>query len=330
MALFGVTDPLLNGPDEDADEDGKNNLVELALGFDPNSDGDLPPTSTLEDDVLTEMATLIGTISPLPLNLAPADDYDGDGKTNLVELALGSAPTYANDTPVSSEIEDYVLTEVLESLGQLFPLPDNYAPTDDYDADGESNIAELLYGTDPTDGADSAGLSALQIFVAEEMAEIGVFGAGAVNFAPDDDYDFDTLNNLIELLSGTNPTDVDSVPAFSADSLEAFVIEELANEGVLEQDSASIGPYDDYDADTISNIVELMYATNPNDDTDTLTLSSLDITVAEELAALLNPVQYGSGLDEIEATGDFDADGHSNIDELNNETNPNDAGDPGP
>ena len=137
-------------------------------------------------------------------------------------------------------------------------------------------------------------------------------------------------SNLIELLSGTDPTDVDSVPAFAADSLEAFVIEELANSGVLEQDSASIGPYDDYDADTISNVVELMYATNPNDDTDTPVLSPLDITVAEALAALLNSGQYGIGLTNIGPTDDFDADGVSNIDELNNVTNPNDASDPGP
>ena len=40
-------------------------------------------------------------------------------------------------------------------------------PNEDYDSDGESNIVELLYGTNPTDDGDFTGLSADQIFVAK-------------------------------------------------------------------------------------------------------------------------------------------------------------------
>jgi hypothetical protein len=434
MAALGETDPSKNRASDDADSDGKSNLVELALGFNPTDNGDIPSTTDLEDAVLTEMITAIGSADPVPADIDLGDDYDLDGKSNLVELALGFDPTHDGDTPPTTAVEDYVLTGMLTALDVLSPLPadvgveDDYdldgknnlveleldfdptdggdippssaeadfvmtemilllgvadpqpadiAPTDDYDADGVdnqvelmagsdptvfsdlptadaeyvaeelillgvtdatltgpsddldldgfSNIAELLYLTNPTLMGSEPTITATDEFVAEEMAALGVFGVVAVdeaNFAPDDDFDFDGTTNVVELLYGTDPTVNTGGAAVSA--VNQFVASELALAGVHVVGASNVGRTQDYDSDGISNVVELLYGFDPNDDTDTPVLSALEVFVAEGMA---EAGVHIVGASDIGPEDDYDSDTFSNVDELNQDSDPNDIAD---
>jgi hypothetical protein len=79
---------------------------------------------------------------------------------------------------------------------------------------------------------------------------------------------------------------------------------------------------DDFDSDEKTNLIELLYGTDPTDPLDTPVLNAADVFVAELLA------NYGvAGVSEpdIGPNDDYDGDGFSNIVELMEGTNPNDS-----
>ncbi|HBR92632.1 MAG TPA: hypothetical protein DEA90_00530, partial [Opitutae bacterium] len=154
-------------PLQDYDSDGSSNIVELQLGRDPISDADANSTSALENFVAEAFAVDYGLFDPIPADLAPEDDYDGDGMSNLAELQLGSDPTDISDI-ATTDASDSALAEAFAAEGIL--VGESYdgtivevadlAADADFDGDGESNLYEWALGGDMM--ADGAQVPALQ------------------------------------------------------------------------------------------------------------------------------------------------------------------------
>jgi alpha-tubulin suppressor-like RCC1 family protein len=315
MRVLVEFDPSVSSPD--ADSDGVSNIAELFYGSDPTDAGDTPVLTPAQIFVAEQLSEL-GISYVGAADFAPSDDYDSDGVDNLTELIAGSNPIFDTDLPTA--VEEYVAAALI-ILGVV--SPESTSPIEDYDFDGISNIAELLYGSDPTDGGDTASVDAVQAFVVEQMSQIGVFDPLTTDFAPSDDFDFDGISNLVELLYGTDPTASGSVPEPVVDDLDIFVAEEMADAGALLVGISNVGPNQDFDSDGIPNVVELLYATNPNDSGDTPVLSSLEVTVAEQMAAFLAAADLITiGAPNIGPADDYDGNSINNIDEINQGGNP--------
>ncbi len=192
------------GPFDDYDSDGYGNLLEIALGFDATDGSSTPSLSPLEKFVFEELLALgvvPGVDGVLASNLAPDGDFDGDGKSNIIELQNDTDPADGGDIPATDAVDDLV-AEYFANNGVFGnPAPADIAPTADFDAGGASNLAEIALGTDPDDGGadDSVNVDLdVDTFIDANYTPGAYTAAG--------NPDGDTFNNLEEIALGTDPT----------------------------------------------------------------------------------------------------------------------------
>ncbi|MEO0511236.1 MAG: hypothetical protein AAF065_15405 [Verrucomicrobiota bacterium] len=333
-----VTPPANIAPTDNFDSDTFNNAIELLAGFDPNDDTSEPVSPSLELSVAQAWLALgtFNTDGPVE-NFLPYQDFDGDGIDNVTEFAIaGRSPANPVDVLTPTALEEFVadvFTDPVPSDDSI--IPDNagegYAlfgdpllnigPLEDYDADGTSNIAEILRGANPTLDNDAGTISNLEEFTAEGMAQFDVFSLPApANIEPNSNLDSDLVSNVLELMLGFDPTDGTSGPA--TNTLAYDVAEELVLTNAFDfYDVADFGPFDDLDGDGFSNIAEQLLFDEADDPASQP--SEIDAYTAEEFA-LLNvffiTINYN-------ATDDFDGDGTSNIAELQLGRDPSSAAD---
>lgn len=250
----------------DYDSDGKTNIVELQLGTDPTDGGDVPVSTALEDFVVTEMAK-VGAFGANLVAILPDGDQDSDGKTNIVELQNDTNPNGGGSVPATTDLEDYVVTQ-MANLGVFSnPAPGLIAPDEDFDSDGKSNIVELQSGTDPTKDFSVAVSSLVEDFVITQMANFGAFGGNAMDILPSEDNDGNGASNLAEIAFtvalgvSVDPTTDDAAddaydtPAELDTAVDAFI-------------DAQYGPGDytasgNPDGDAFTNLEELALGTDP-------------------------------------------------------------------
>jgi hypothetical protein len=311
MVALGVSedDPNISA-ESDFDGDTVNNLLELMYNTNPINGADTP-VLTAEDEFI---ANQFAANDVFEVGAALSGDYDGDGIDDLIEIIARSNP--ANSASLPSAEEKFVAEE-LAARGVLSIV--NTLPAEDIDEDGVSNLIELLFGNDPIDNADFPILTAEEVFVAEQMSSIGTPGYNMADIGPADDFDGDLVSNVVELLSGFDPTSAAAIPVLTL--LEVFVVEQLAESGALVVNAPNREPTQDYDNDGISNIAELQYDRNPSNSADVPVLSGLEVRVAQEMAILYDvfgaPAPFNIG-----PFDDYDSDGVDNIDELNAVSDP--------
>ncbi len=304
-------------PEGDYDADGINNLIELMYGTNPKDDTETPTLSDPEDSFVAEQFAVLGIYEVDMLDIAAADDYDGDGSSNLAEVIVGTDPDNFSDQPNALQV---FVADAFDTAGVL--TTQNTQPDSDYDQDGVSNIREIYSGTDLTvaDGVSPA----VDAHVIVQMAVLGVV-AGPVGAR--DDFDLDGVNNLTEIQFGSNPIDNSSVTG--ASEADIFVAEEMAELGVLGSVTADpiftpavdVGSTDDNDLDTENNLIELLLGTDPTNGASTPVVLAVDRIIAEEMALR---GALGVGIDNIAYDDDYDLDGVSNLDEWIAGTDPTD------
>ena len=233
----------------------------------------------------------------------------------------------------STGLEEFVtalLTDPVPADGSIIPdvEGEGYAifgaplndigPLEDYDADGTSNIAELLLASNPTNDNDAGIVSNLEAYTAEGLAGLGTFSLPAPEgIGPAANLDNDLVNNALELMLGFDPTDAASGPA--TNTLEYFVAEQLfLLDAFANYQVSNYGPLDDLDGDGMSNISELQLGSDPTDPGDVATANEIEITLSESFAEAgvfvgetFNAVLVTAA--DLDSDADFDGDGESNL-----------------
>lgn len=299
----------------DSDGDGISNIVEIQLGFDPSSSDDVNSVTELEAYVIESFAMDSGIFGAGLSGITPEADYDADGASNIAELQLGRDPSSSSDANSTIESDNYVAERFALDFG-IFDsaLAGDVSSTGDYDADGDSNIAELLLGRDPTQ-VDSFLTTELEDFVAETFAMgYDLYELEAADYDPDGDYDEDGMSNILEITLGRNP--IVYYDGGSTTELEAYVAQVFVDDfGIYGASLSNLAPDDDYDSDGTSNIAELQLGRDPTSTVDAADTSELENYVAEAFAS--DFAIYGDGVEgDISPLGDYDQDGDSNLAEL--------------
>lgn len=299
---------------------------------DVSSDPDLAPSRFIQIDVIgsldqfaiDEMA-LAGVVDP-DLNRA-FDDADLDGVANIYEILLGTDPNDIGDFPTPTTAEEDVAIFMFY-YGVTSPAANG--PLDDADSDGESNIVELVRGSDPNNSSDISSATPAEEYVIEQM--VVTFGADVESnlLGLEDDYDGGGDTNIAELqLGATDPTNALDDPGYS--SLETHVATKMAEYGALNGISGvtpgDLGPDDDADTDGKSNIIELQLGNDPNNGADTPASGDVLDFVAEGMADSGILTGVNAFAFQIDPDGDFDVGGASNLGELAFGFDPNNAGD---
>ena len=319
--IFGTARDMCNVPDmgavessddSDLDSDGLCHDQEFAFATDENiSDTDVDllsdyreiyvhGTDPLDDDTDNDGVkdgTETGSYYIDPLD----SDTDNDGLTDGEEVNTYGSDADNVDTD-GDTFNDY--DEVMAGTDPTDALsnPD----TVDDDGDGIPNVSEPTYGTDPLDAdSDDDGLNDYEEIVLgtdpldsdtdDDLladGEEGTYGTDPDNY----DTDGDTYGDYEEILNLTDPLDASSIPDLTDDDADG-----LSNtvEGVLGTD-----PNDsDTDGDALSDYEEFYtYSTDP-------TLSDTDSDGLNDYAEVIT---YGTDAEDA----DMDDDGLDDGDEI--------------
>ena len=282
-------DGLGDACDEDRDGDGAADTVEEGCGSDP-SNAASAPTDGDEDGVCDARDNCPDDANPDQANLDEDDsgdacdeDIDGDGFTNAVEDACGSAPGNAASAPTDRD-EDGVC-DALDNCPNAANPEQNDLDEDslgdacdaDIDEDGFANAAEGACGSDPADPASTPS----------DSDEDGVCDGGDncptvanltqsdldrddVGDACDPDIDGDEVTNAVEDACGSDPTDPASTPADGdqdgvCDALDSCLAD--ANSDQADRDEDGVGDVcdPDIDGDGFTNVGEEACGSDPWD-----------------------------------------------------------------
>jgi RHS repeat-associated protein len=172
-------------------------------------------------------------------DLDPDEDLDEDGYSNLDEYLNDLNPLRHDIDADSDGLDDWWEWLHFGTLAQ--------GPNDDPDGDGLNNLDEARLGTDPNSAdTDGDGLS--------DGAEVNVHHTNPLVA----DSDGDGMDDGDEVTNGLDPNDKDSDNDNLPDGWEFRYFGNLAQ-----------GPNDDPDDDGLTNLMELIYGTNPmKPDTD--------------------------------------------------------------
>jgi hypothetical protein len=324
-------------PATDSDEDGIPDRVEAFNGDDP-SDSDDPVSGgnndTDNDGVTDGLEALIESLGgPAAPATTLTTDTDGDGIPDVIEIRNGTDLTDGDDpvsngdggdgpggTPPVDTDNDGVSNGLESTLCTLYPAADNcpagspahnITPGQDSDGDGTPDITELLAGTDLTDGDDplNGGGSTT---VAADSDDDGIPDSleknmcllyptltGCPNPSATDDTDNDGIADYLEVLNGSDPTDINDPvvgglivnPATDSDSDGVPDIEEMnGNNG------------GDGNGDGIPDVRQSQVASVPN------AATGKSVTI-ESVGGSCTVIQNAAGLTEASlATADPDYD----------------------
>ncbi len=261
-------------------------------------------------------------------------DEDSDGLNNLGEF-------YHKTDPTDFDTDNDLMPDGFEVDYDLDPLiNDSHI---DYDSDGLNNLEEYQENTKPrTWDSDEDGLNdGLEVKTyftnpnsndtdsdnMDDYWEV-LYDLNATEYNPDEDYDNDTLSNILEYNLGTKPNNVDS----DGDSLP----DKYEYENNLDPAVPDAG--EDPDDDGLTNYQEYNYNTNPQlNDTDSdlmpdgweinygLNATKDDAGEDPDDDELTNYEEYLVDTDPFNV--DSDGDGFSDFDEVVAGTDPNDIDD---
>ncbi len=225
----------------DQDGDGMHTAFEAVFGLD-----DLDPSDAALDndfDGLSNLEEFQNSSNPL---LA---DSDGGGLDDAIEQFTGTSPLYAGDDDTTDSDADGMI-----DIWELYNFAGlEHGADDDFDADGLSNIDEMLSRTDPTVG-DTDGDSVLDgddVFPIDpaETTDADMDGIGDNG---DDDDDNDTVLDGNDNCQYTaNPDQADTDGDGLGDSCDATIYGDVDYDGVddLADNCPGISNSDQVDTD---------------------------------------------------------------------------------
>ncbi|MGB1979789.1 MAG: BspA family leucine-rich repeat surface protein [Flavobacteriaceae bacterium] len=255
-------DGIGDNADNDDDNDGQSDELELANGTDPlvandapgDSDGDGQSDLVDNDD---DNDGVIDALDRFPLDPNESSDTDGDG--------LGDNADTDDDDDGFTDIQE-------NSLG-TDPLDPNSTP-EDSDSDKLPDLTEAVIGTDPSN-PDTDGdrvIDGEDDYPKDPNYQYDTDGDGIPNKEdPDDD------NDGIEDASDPYPLDPNNLADTDGDGLNDALDLDDDNDGFTDtqEDAAGTDPLDsnsipgDRDKDGLTDIEEASLGTNPdNPDTD--------------------------------------------------------------
>ncbi|WP_210448011.1 hypothetical protein, partial [Vibrio crassostreae] len=324
-------------PNDDADNDGLSNLVELGLqsnylSSDSDEDG-------LNDGVEYRLGwdVLVANIG----NKQAASDYDGDGLLNNEEQTLGTALDNADsdDDGLSDYIEALTQSQVDEDEKVHWsPLVENsgvYAELSDFDGDGLTNVQEAALHTSLVEvDTDSDGINDYH----EVVYNWDPLSADSPNNGSEGDADGDGLSNIDEItIYHTNPASDDSDGDLLNDGIEVesgwdptLANSDLEQQSSGDSDGDGLSNYEeailgtsltnaDTDGDSYSDYTEVLQGSDPFDSHSILPVTDSD---NDGLFDIFELQYWGSIASNQTGSGDADNDGLTNLQEQVLTTNP--------
>ena len=352
ICWMGFASAITNAMAQDSDGDGLDDAIEIGLGTDPNdidTDNDgledgLEYNYRLAYNARVVFYKSVQMVSADFFTLNPDNgsdgnaDSDSDGLINGFEILNGLNPLNAADALQDLDGDGISNLEEMQYGTSL----DNV----DTDGDGLSDAFEIVLGTNPThadtdgDGLEDGFEYEYRLAYNSRVVFYKHFQMVVADFFtlnPDDgsdgaeDSDSDGLINSLEILYGLSPLD-------PTDAQQDIDGDGLSNIDEIIQYGTSITGADS-DGDGLSDGMEVGMGTDPKDaDTDNDGMSD-SFEFNYRLAYNSRVVFYKSyqmvaadiftlnPLDANDGTDDTDADGISNITEINNGLNPLDAED---
>jgi hypothetical protein len=267
----GLGDACDNDDDNDTFEDG----VETLNGSDPRN-----PASTPESISFPGSCT-DGTDNDLDSLTDDADpgcgDDDGDGFSNTQEVSLGSNPADANSTPEHIQLPG-TCTDGLDN--DLDGATDRDDPSCDRDSDGVMNSLDNCPSNFNPDQADRD---------TDDIGDVCDF-----------DSDNDGFNDSIELSLGSDPENPASTPEHI--SIQPTCTDGRDNDLDGQTDNQDPGcPVVDGDGDGVTDVVERLLGSNPNDPSSTpehrLAPGTCNDEIDNDLDGLTDSLDHGCAQD---------------------------------
>ena len=219
-------------------------------------------------------------------------DFNNNAITDLQEFVNNSDPTLSTDIDQDGMLDTWEYTHFITLSRD---------GTGDYDGDGISDLQEHNNNTDPTRSEDTDADNMSDAWELAYFGDLTKDGSG--------DYDGDGVTDLNEFIQGTSPTvsgdvDLDGMP-------DAW---EISYFGDISQSANG-----DYDSDNVSNLQEYVDGTDP---------TTPGAGVDSDMDGIPDDweIFYFGNLNR-DGSGDFDADGVSDLNEFLQGTSPLVSGD---
>ena len=286
-------------PTVDTDGDGMSDAWEIHYGLDPNNASDA--TRDLDNDGHTNLEEYQHGWNPADPNspVPPPADTDGDGMPDSWETQYGLDPDNALDA--SGDLDNDGHANLEEYQNGWNPADSNspVPPPADTDGDGMPDSWETQYGLNPNNASDASG-----------------------------DLDNDGHTNLEEYQNGWNPADPNSPVPPPADTDGDGMPDSWETQYGLDPNNVSDAS-GDMDNDGHTNLEEYQNGWNPADSNSPQPPPPPPADTDGDGIPDYWEIFYGLDPDNaLDANGDLDNDGHTNLEEYQSGWAPEDSDSP--
>ncbi|CAA0108082.1 Uncharacterised protein [BD1-7 clade bacterium] len=294
----------------DTDGDGINDGMERILGTDPNNSGDVDSDGDGVPDAIE--AYLLSHFGISGVN--NQSDTDKDGLPDYLEIVNGYLPNNTNSPTANGEADSNMnmIADAVEWYLEMKRGFNDVAVYSDNDSDGLPDVLEIRRGSDASsqdspvvNGQGDDDVNGISNAVASYLKDLGIR-----DLTPVKDSDGDLITDANEVAIGSDPLVSDEIDS-DHDGLNDFIERYLESHGGVSVPAMTF--LTDSDNDGLADYLEPLTANDEN-----LPVPS---DGSRGISAAVNHYFIQRGI-TVDQSSDFDADGVSDLDEIDQGSDP--------